>query len=262
MPKSRKSHTPKARPKAPARGEWVSDELPPAVLEHARKIRVYTGRSYRKISDWALRQIGEAFGFHRQTSMPPPQLDVAKAGELREVIADLFARIDGIGDGLGLALAVAWQRRHYNGRAFAASDVSADSSQWEKNRATLTRILLVEIESPPAQARAANFDGWPAARQWLHVLDAGLQDVIESAPAVNQGGRPRLTGARNRLLAAVAQALAEDGIANNRAAEKAADILGAAGIRAPADPQRLKNAAAIKKRKPPAKRRGLRTAKS
>ncbi len=262
MPKSRKSHTPKARPKAPARGEWVSDELPPAVLEHARKIRVYTGRSHRKISNEALRQIGEAFSMYRQTSTPPPQLNVSKAGELREVIADLFARIDGIDDGLALALAVAWQRRHYDGRAFAASDVSADSSQWGKNRATLTRILLVEIESPPAQARAANFDGWPAARQWLHMLDAGLQDVIESAPAVNQGGRPRLTGARDRLLAAVAQALAEDGIATNRAAEKAGDILEAAGIRAPTDARRLKTAAKAGVHKPRAKRRSLRTAKS
>lgn len=227
MPKSRKSHTPKARPKAPARGEWVTDELPPAVLEHAQKIRVYTGRSYRKVSDEALRQIGEAFSFYRQTAAPPPQLDVSKAGELREVIADLLTRIDGIDDGLGLALAVAWQRHS------------------------------LPVVANLRQSRELSFEGWPAARQWLRLLDAGLQDVIESAPAVNQGGRPRLTGARDRLLAAVAQALAEDGIANNRAAEKAADILGAAGIRAPADPQRLKKAAKAGEQKPRAKRASL-----
>jgi hypothetical protein len=257
MPKSRKSHTPKARPKAPARGEWVSDELPPAVLEHARRIRVYTGRSYRKLSDAALRQIGEAFSMYRQTSTPPPQLDVAKAGELREVIADLFARIDGIDDGLGLALAVAWQRLRYDGKPYAPPDVSADANQFAQNRALLTRVLLPEIEFPPP-APAGSFDRWPAARQWLHVLDAGLREVVESTPAINKGGRPRLTGARDRLLAAVAQVLAEDGIADNRAAEKAADILGVAGIRAPSDPQRLENAAGLKKRKPRAERRGLR----
>jgi hypothetical protein len=105
----------------------------------------------------------------------------------------------------------------------------------------------------------ASFEGWFAAQHWLRMLDAWLQDAIESAPAINKGGRPKLTGARDRLLAAVAQVLAEDGIADNRAAEKAGDILEAAGIRAPTDARRLKTAAKAGVHKPRAKRRGLRT---
>jgi hypothetical protein len=241
MPKSRKSHTPKARPKQPVSGEWVTDELPSAVLARAMQIRVPTGRSHRKPSNDALRKIGEAFSFYRQTSAPPPPLDVAKASELREVIADLFARIDNIDDGLALALAVAWHRLRYDGRPFAAPDVSADSSQFAQNRALLTRLLLPEIEFPPP-ASAGSFDGWPAARQWLHVLDAGLREVIESAPAANQGGRPRAV-ARDRLLASVAQALTDDGLPPTQARVDAAALIAEAKIQLPKTTRQVRAAA-------------------
>ncbi len=220
MPKSRKTHTPKAHPKAPARGEWVSDELPPAVLEHARKIRVYTGRSYRKVSDEALRQIGEALSFYRQTAAPPPQVDVAKAGELREVIADLFERIDNIDDGLALALAVAWQRQRHS----------------------------VPVPADLPEPVRLSFDGWPAARRWLRLLDAGLESAIDAVPG-NAGGRPA-ADTRYALLARVEKALADDGLPDPRARDHAADLLREAGIQLPSTPRRVRAAANRGGRKP------------
>ena len=252
MPKSRKSHTPKARPKRPISGEWVSDELPPTVLAHVQKIRI----ARRKVSADALRKIGEAFSMYEQTSMPPLQLNVKKATQLRKALAKLVQHIDSIDGGLALALAVSWQRLHYDGSGFAASN----PRKVGKNRANLTRALLPEITAPEAQAQAASLDGWPAARQWLRLLDAGLESAIDAAP-IAQGGRPR-PSARNRLLEAVTEALAGDGLAEDIALGHAADILDAAGIRAPTDERRLKKAAEAGVRKPKQNRRGLRTAKS
>lgn len=220
MPKSRKTHTPKARPKAPARGEWVSDELPPAVLEYARKIRVPDGRSYRQVSDEALRKIGEALSFYHQTAAPPPQLNVKKAGELREVIADLLARIDNIDDGLALALAVAWQRQRHS--------------------------LPVVANLP--QSRELCFEGWPAARQWLRLLDAGLELAIDAVPS-NAAGRPA-ADARYALLARVKKALADEGLPNPRALDHAAALLREAGIQLPSTSRQLRAAANQEGRKP------------
>jgi len=218
MPKSRKSHTPKARPKAPAQGEWVSDALPTAALEYARKIRVPAGRSYRQVSDEALRKIGEALSFYHQTVDPPPQLDVATAGELREVIADLLARIDNIDDGLALALAVAWQRRS------------------------------VPVVANLPQLGELSFEGWPAARQWLRLLDAALELAIDTVPG-NVGGKPA-ADTRYALLARVKKALADDGLPNPRALDHAAALLREAGIQLPSTSRQLRAAANRGGRKP------------
>ena len=114
-----------------------------------------------------------------------------------------------------------------------------------------------EFESPPPQENPASLDGWPAARQWLRLLDAGLELAIDAAP-IAQGGRPR-PSTRDRLLTSVVQALAGDGLAEHIAIGHAADILDTAGIRAPTDARRLKTAAEAGVQKPRPKRRGLRT---
>lgn len=219
MARDRKVSIPKFRPSARSAGEWVTEEIPSAALEYALSIRVTSGRSTRKISPETLSKIGRAFSLHRQTSEPPPRVDAKQAGELREVIAELIARIDGMDDGLSLAIAVAWQKHRYGSSGFDLSDPQAP-----KNR-------------------------WPATRHWLQVLDAGLEHAIAGAHAGKTGGRPG-ADARDRLLADVTRALADDGLPEPRAREAAAALLAEARIRLPNTTRRVRAACKRGGRKP------------